>query len=531
MRDTFGYKLNDSLRDDWDLCWIDLGITPDIVAKMKPYQKINHFPNTFCLSQKDQLGINLSRMYRSFREEYEFFPQTWILPGDWNCMKADVEKGINDSFIVKPEGLSQGKGIFLTKGIDSINPNEYCVVQRYLENPYLIDGLKFDLRIYTLVYGCDPLRIYVFEEGLVRLSTEKYVKPDIGNIQNQYIHLTNYAINKNSEKFVYNSDANSADVGHKRSLAFVWDYIDRNGGNSKALQNTVHDMIIKTFCAVQPKLRQCMRACQPTCLTNDMCFEILGIDVLIDTELKPWLLEINHAPSFNTDTPFDLKVKSEVLTDAIRLLNLDPENKAKYLEKEAARNDYKAHEKAVFDYLTEKEKDAIRQDAMAKRDKYEMEHCGGFTRIYPNESLNAKYQMFIDYAQAELDQSYKPKPRLEITQPVVRPPPLNSYHSARAKLPPIKTYKSITARKEPKPFVPTYTHSINSAAEKTDNAPLHEPAYAGNSRLVCIRKAYLPRVKKLPRIVRQSGDGYSATRRKAIATLKAIMARYEVTDR
>jgi tubulin polyglutamylase TTLL6/13 len=40
-----------------------------------------------------------------------------------------------------------------------------------------------------------------------------------------------------------------------------------------------------------------------------MCFEILGMDVLIDYKLKPYLLEVNHTPSFSTDTPFDYKLK------------------------------------------------------------------------------------------------------------------------------------------------------------------------------------------------------------------------------
>jgi len=50
---------------------------------------------------------------------------------------------------------------------------------------------------------------------------------------------------------------------------------------------------------------------------NSMCFEILGFDVLIDDKLKPWLIEINHAPSFATDTPLDFKMKKDVIADAI----------------------------------------------------------------------------------------------------------------------------------------------------------------------------------------------------------------------
>jgi tubulin polyglutamylase TTLL6/13 len=61
-----------------------------------------------------------------------------------------------------------------------------------------------------------------------------------------------------------------------------------------------------------------------------MCFEILGVDVLIDQKLKPWLLEINHTPSFWTDTPFDRELKYNLLKDSLTLLNFDPHDKIKY---------------------------------------------------------------------------------------------------------------------------------------------------------------------------------------------------------
>ena len=75
-----------------------------------------------------------------------------------------------------------------------------------MHKPYLIDGLKFDLRVYALVYGVDPLRVFVFQEGLARFATEEYVGPNNANLDNLFMHLTNYAINKNSENFVFNED-------------------------------------------------------------------------------------------------------------------------------------------------------------------------------------------------------------------------------------------------------------------------------------------------------------------------------------
>ena len=68
----------------------------------------------------------------------------------------------------------QGRGIYLTREYDKINQRmgEQYVVQRYMHKPYLIDGLKFDMRIYVLVNGCDPFRVFVFREGLARFATE-----------------------------------------------------------------------------------------------------------------------------------------------------------------------------------------------------------------------------------------------------------------------------------------------------------------------------------------------------------------------
>jgi len=75
------------------------------------------------------------------------------------------------------------------------------VIQEYLDEPFLVDKLKFDMRLYVLVLSVDPLRIYLYNEGLVRFATVEYEKPTDQNIDNTYIHLTNYAINKHNKNF------------------------------------------------------------------------------------------------------------------------------------------------------------------------------------------------------------------------------------------------------------------------------------------------------------------------------------------
>lgn len=64
-----------------------------------------------------------------------------------------------------------------------------------------------------------------------------------------------------------------------------------------------------------------------------MCFEVLGFDVLIDKDTKPWLLEVNQAPSFMTDSDLDYQVKKAVLTDSFKILGISEQNRARNVDR------------------------------------------------------------------------------------------------------------------------------------------------------------------------------------------------------
>jgi len=65
-----------------------------------------------------------------------------------------------------------------------------------------------------------------------------------------------------------------------------------------------------------------------------MCFEVLGFDVLLDYQLKPWLLEINHTPSFRCGSPLDLRIKKGIIRDTLRLANVSLLAKMRSLQKQ-----------------------------------------------------------------------------------------------------------------------------------------------------------------------------------------------------
>ena len=102
-----------------------------------------------------------------------------------------------------------------------------------MHKPYLIDGYKFDLRIYVNVTGINPLRVYVYQDGLARFATVKYQSPAPSNLHNLCMHLTNYAINKDSAAFVQNSEVDQDGIGSKRSYLWVLKKIKEDFGLEK----------------------------------------------------------------------------------------------------------------------------------------------------------------------------------------------------------------------------------------------------------------------------------------------------------
>ncbi|KAI9204470.1 tubulin-tyrosine ligase family-domain-containing protein [Polychytrium aggregatum] len=347
----FGFRIVDDTpeADRWSVCWIDTGVSVERVLSMEPYQKINHFPGMHEICRKDHLARNLNRMSRIFPKKYNFFPKTFILPLEWAdfklAHKARRRKGV---WIAKPDHGCQGKGIFLfnsPKEISSVMGSQHVVqghnniiVQAYLNRPYLMDGFKFDLRVYALVTSADPLRVFMFKDGLARFATEKYVPPRQDNLADVCMHLTNYAINKHSDKFQRTEDR---DKGSKRSARAVLERIAQSRGVPvDLLWKRIGDVVIKTILTVQPQLSRSLRACFPKktrdsfqASASDMgsqCFEILGFDILLDRQLKAWLLEVNHSPSFTCDSPLDAEIKEGVILGAFKLLNLNAEVERKF---------------------------------------------------------------------------------------------------------------------------------------------------------------------------------------------------------
>jgi hypothetical protein len=183
--------------------------------------------------------------------------------------------------------------------------SEY-VVQRYIANPFLLGGLKFDMRIYVVVTSVVPLRAYLFKEGLARFCTVPYKPPKDGNLQNVCMHLTNFAVNKQSKDFQVSECVEQHDEGSKRSISSVfWQIEQAHGTPAGTLWEKIAELTANTLMALRPGLlewylRKPDRRLHPAAPKG---FQILGMDVLLDSQLNPKLIELNANPSLSILQP------------------------------------------------------------------------------------------------------------------------------------------------------------------------------------------------------------------------------------
>jgi tubulin polyglutamylase TTLL4 len=109
-----------------------------------------------------------------------------------------------DMFILKPTASSCGRGIKVIGKKDQINNKKGgYLVSKYIAKPHLLRGFKYDLRLYIVVTCYEPLKAYLFQDGLVRLATQQY-STNQKTLKKRFVHLTNYSINKKAEAYKKN---------------------------------------------------------------------------------------------------------------------------------------------------------------------------------------------------------------------------------------------------------------------------------------------------------------------------------------
>eukprot|EP00759_Apiculatamorpha_spiralis_P028825 PhF_6_TR31353/c0_g1_i1/m.45875/K16604/TTLL11; tubulin polyglutamylase TTLL11 len=290
-----------------DVVWVVA--TEDLETAMpllKSKQWVSRIPGICDLCKKTNTCAMFRPYLDSMPSEFSFVPATWILPTDMTSLMATLESKRAPTVIIKPADGSQGDGIYLVQGkkdvcrkIDQLrdrgNGGIEAVVQKYLRHPYLYDGYKFDIRLYAVIMDVKSGESYMCHEGLVRFCTTPYDAPTARNLHQCTMHLTNYSINKMAKEFDHD-DVN----GSKRNFTTFMGQLAARGVDTSVLWGNIMELAQYTIGAVCKSINDAGLA--PSC----NAFHVIGLDVLLDKNLKPYLLELNNNPSMRIDATYTI---------------------------------------------------------------------------------------------------------------------------------------------------------------------------------------------------------------------------------
>ncbi|XP_043532028.1 protein polyglycylase TTLL10-like isoform X1 [Chiloscyllium plagiosum] len=332
-------RILDNTRQDYLLKWTEVYIPSNHQYFHEGKQMLNQIPNNKVLTTKFGLCSSLKDnerimnkygriMFSKFMKLDEFYPETYRM--DLKSERYAFHRVFREgqTWISKPAESSQGRGIFLLrtlnditaflKKLESVEENPYfrmCsynsplsrIVQRYVAEPLLLEGRKFDVRSYFLI-ACTSPYVTFFRHGYAKLTCNEY-NPNSDDLTD---HLTNQFIQKKNPLY------NEMKEDTIWSMERLNDYINEKYMEAKRLPR---DWVFTVFTKrTQQIMTQCFIATKARLGRKLGYFDLLGFDIMIDQNFKVWLLEINSNPSLQMNCEILKSVIPKVINEALDLI-------------------------------------------------------------------------------------------------------------------------------------------------------------------------------------------------------------------
>ncbi len=244
------------------------------------------------------------------------FPESFVLPADRNALQAFAAGPTAPAlYIVKPIRGSGGQGISVTADLATALAGDDVVVQRYIDRPFLIEGRKGHCRIYGLVTSAEPLRAYVYSEGIVRIAPQLY-DPDPGGGGGVSMHVTNTALHMGNPDLVIDQDPAQEDTGAIRSVSALLRRMTAQGLDGQAAFGEIKALVewfVRLLAADGLFARQAASA-----PARAFAPKLFGLDVLIDADGHPWLIEMQRSPAAR-GAPLVERINAEMFHTVFRM--------------------------------------------------------------------------------------------------------------------------------------------------------------------------------------------------------------------
>ena len=323
----------------WDLLFSITAKAMLAAEVLRPGQVVSIVPGFLCITRKTSLVRSLRASYGD-ELAFQIVPRTFKLPeelDEWSaCMNSQPSSSSITPLWMLKNNKQRGEGLRLVRagdeamgavfetthrpGLEGMLLYRWYLAQEYVSNPLLIGGRKSGIRVWVLVPDSPSsgFRVYLHRNGLVLFSDAKYdMELDGDGKQSQSDqrrmlrgHVTNFAQNENGQ--VWNLDRLKSHLG-QQAFKRVWDQIERS--------------VALAFVAALPRVNEVQSQMD---LPPRSCFQYFGLDFLLDTNLKPWLLEVNATPSMKVeheDPGVERMIrgqKLQVVRDIFSMLSISP---------------------------------------------------------------------------------------------------------------------------------------------------------------------------------------------------------------
>jgi Tubulin-tyrosine ligase family len=312
--------------DAFALLWSSEALRGRELRRFGPGRAYNHIPGLEAITRKDSLAwtLALHRLeHPHLAQGRPFHPETFEMPDDRAALLAAAKKEPRAIWIYKPAADSNGRGIRLLGDAASAPGRPGRIVQRYLDTPHLIDGFKYTLRCYVAVASFEPMRAWLFADGFAKLTSRPFTAAR-EQLHDRCVHLTNPEVQRENLD-VATSSRNLTHREYRRRLR-------REGIDDDALWAKIRRLAASTLLAARPFALE--RSARALPRGSRAPFELLGLDLLVDRRLRPWLIECNAGPSLAVEASpttasarAEYEIKRRVVRDLFRRVALVPEER------------------------------------------------------------------------------------------------------------------------------------------------------------------------------------------------------------
>ncbi|GLH07195.1 Uncharacterized protein GBIM_12709 [Gryllus bimaculatus] len=266
---------------NWDVLWAHeypFRNMYSVLKNLKPHQKVNHFPGSGYITNKLELSTS----------ELPHLPRAFRMPQDKEKL-LEYAKADEDLMFVQKDNNHRGITI---KHINELNLSaNNTFIQEYVSKPFLIDGYKFDIGVYTILTSINPLRVYIYDgDILFRFCPVKYYPFD-PQILDKYVvgddYLPIWKVPSLKKYYV--------DKGFSMKDTFNA-FVESQGKDPSTIWTQVNEAIRNIYLQKESKIRQSTLHYQSS--TN--FFEMVRIDFVIDEDMNVFLMEANMSPNLSS---------------------------------------------------------------------------------------------------------------------------------------------------------------------------------------------------------------------------------------